>query len=208
MAGEPVSRFMRTDPVTVLSGSGKSFTIDAADIPSGRGDGSHVNTLVNSGGDDIVWMGSGNPEQRLLMNSSAGLGFLCKLGDLASKTRQGKDFMKVDEGAQAQKPFVFTESKEYVAALSSDSRLLLFALEELPERSNGGVGVQILALPDKLTLAAVTLTDGASLVVSGVKRKNRASETLDKKQLAEHIGKRAQRGRLCDVGFRPDRLGE
>jgi topoisomerase-4 subunit A len=197
-----------TDPVTVLAGSGKSFTVEAADIPSGRGDGAHVNTLVNSGGDDVVWMGSGNPEQKLLMNSSAGLGFVCKLGDLATKTRQGKDFMKVDEGAQAQKPFVFTTPQAYVAALSSDARLLLFALEELPERSNGGVGVQILALPDKLTLAAVTLTDGASLIVSGIKRKNRAAETLDKKQLAEHIGKRAQRGRLCDVGFRPDRLGE
>jgi topoisomerase-4 subunit A len=153
-------------------------------------------------------MGSGNPEQRLLMNSSAGLGFLCKLGDLATKTRQGKDFMKVDDGAQAQKPFVFSSPQAYVAALSSDSRLLLFTLEELPERNNGGVGVQMLALPDKLTLAAVSLTDGNALVVSGVKRKNRAAETLNKKQLAEHIGKRAQRGRLCDVGFRPDRLGE
>ena len=52
------------------------------------------------------------------------------------------------------------------------------------------------------------VTDGTALIVSGIKRKNRAVETLDKKQLAEHIGKRAQRGRLCDVGFRPDRLGE
>jgi topoisomerase-4 subunit A len=197
-----------TDAVTVLAGSGKSFSVEAAEIPSGRGDGAHVNTLVNSGGDDVVWMGAGDPAQRLLMNSSAGLGFLCKLGDLATKTRQGKDFMKVDDGASAQKPFVFVNELPYVAALSSDSRLLLFALEELPERSNGGVGVQIIALPDKLTLAAVALTDGASLVVSGIKRKNRAVETLDKKQLAEHIGKRAQRGRLCDVGFRPDRLGE
>jgi topoisomerase-4 subunit A len=197
-----------TDPVTVLAASGKSFTVQAADIPSGRGDGAHVNTLANSGSDDIVWMGTGDPEQKLLMNSSAGLGFLCKLGDLATKTRQGKDFMKVDEGAQAQRPFVFTTPLEYVAALSSDSRLLLFTLEELPERPNGGVGVQILALPDKLALAAVALTDGESLVVSGIKRKNRAVETLNKKQLAEHIGKRAQRGRVCDVGFRPDRLGE
>ena len=197
-----------TDAVTVLAASGKSFSVEAADIPSGRGDGAHVNTLVNSGSDDIAWMGSGDPEQRLLMNSSAGLGFVCKLGDLATKTRQGKDFMKVDEGAQAQKPFVFTTPLEYVAALSSDSRLLLFAFEELPERPNGGVGIQLIALPEKLTLAAVALSDGKALVVSGIKRKNRAVETLDAKQLAEHIGKRAQRGRVCDVGFRPDRLGE
>jgi len=195
-----------TDTVTVLAGSGKTFSIAAADIPSGRGDGAPVNTLVNSGSDAIVWMASGDPSQRLLMNSTAGLGFLCKLGDLASKTRQGKDFLSVSEGAQARPPARVTEGK-YVAALSSDARLLLFELAELPERPNGGVGVQLIALPD-VTLADVAISDGKALVVSGVKRKNRAVETLDGKSLAEHIGKRAQRGKLCDIGFRPDRLGE
>jgi topoisomerase-4 subunit A len=195
-----------TDPVIVLSASGKSFTVDAANIPSGRGDGAPINTLVNSSSDDIVWMRSGDLEQRLLMNSSAGLGFVCKLGDLVTKTRQGKDFMKVDEGARAQPPALV--NAPHVAALSSDSRLLVFPLEEVPERPNGGVGVQLLALPEGATLAGVVTTDGKSLVVSGIKRKNRAVETLDAKQLAEHKGKRAQRGKLADAGFRPDRLGE
>jgi topoisomerase-4 subunit A len=195
-----------TDAVNVLASSGKAFTVQAADIPSGRGDGAHVNTLVNSASDDVVWMGAGDPEQKLLMNSSAGLGFVCKLGDLATKTRQGKDFMKVDEGAAAQPPAFVVQGRNLVAALSSDARLLLFPLDEVPERPNGGVGVQLLALPEKEKLAAVALTDGKTLVVSGIKRKNRAVETLDAKQLAEHVGKRAQRGRVCDVGFRPDRL--
>ena len=194
------------DPVTVLAASGKTFTLEAANLPSGRGDGAHVNTLVNSGSDDIVWMGSGDPQRRLLMNSSAGLGFLCKLGDLVTKTRQGKDFMKVEAGASAQPPGFVRDGSVYVAALSSDARLLLFPLDEVPERPNGGVGVQLLAVPEKERLAAVVTTDGKSLTVSGIKRKNRASETLDAKQLAQHIGKRAQRGKLCDVGFRADRL--
>jgi topoisomerase-4 subunit A len=93
------------------------------------------------------------------------------------------------------------------AALSSDARLLVFPLDEIPARPNGGVGVQLIALPDGITLASLAITDGKSLVVSGVKRKNRAVETLDAKQLGEHEGKRAQRGKVCDVGFRPDRLG-
>jgi topoisomerase-4 subunit A len=194
-----------TDAVIVLASSGKSFTLDAANIPAGRGDGAHVNTLVNSGSADIVWMACGGLERTILMNSSAGLGFLCKVGDLVAKTRQGKDFMTVEEGVGVQKPCFIPESK-YIAALSSDARLLLFPLDEVPVRSNGGVGVQLIALPDKLTLAAVAGTDGKALAVSGIKRKNRAVETLDAKQLAEHVGKRAQRGRLCDVGFRPDRL--
>jgi len=195
-----------TDAVIVLAGSGKTFTLDAAAIPAGRGDGSPVNTLVNSSSDDIVWMGTGDPNGQLLMNSSAGLGFVCKLGDLVSKTRQGKDFMSVAEGARTQVPVPLGEGK-YVAALSSDARLLVFPLEEIPVRPNGGVGVQLLALPEKVALAAVTATDGKTLVVSGIKRKNRATETMDAKMLAEHMGKRAQRGKVCDVGFRPDRLG-
>jgi topoisomerase-4 subunit A len=194
-----------TDPVLVFAASGKSFTVDAADIPAGRGDGAHVNTLVNSSSGDIVWMGWGDAGQQLLMNSSAGLGFVCKLGDLVTKTRQGKDFMKVEEGAAAQAPVKFSEGK-YVAALSSDARLLVFPLEEIPVRPNGGVGVQLVSIPEGQKLASVAVIDGKSLVVSGIKRKNRAMETLDAKQIAEHIGKRAQRGKVCDAGFRPDRI--
>ena len=194
-----------TDAVIVLASSGKSFTVDAADIPSGRGDGAHVNTLVNSGSADIVWIASGGLERPILMNSSAGLGFVCKVGDLLAKTRQGKDFMSVQEGVAVQRPCFIPQ--KYIAALSSDARLLVFPLDEVPERPNGGVGVQLIALPEKISLASISASDGKSLVVSGIKRKNRAVETLDAKQLAEHMGKRAQRGKLCDVGFRPDRLG-
>jgi topoisomerase-4 subunit A len=198
-----------TDPVVVLASSGKSFTIDAAGIPSGRGDGAPVNTLVNSSSADIVWLATGDMGRLLLMNSSAGLGFVCKLGDLMAKTRQGKDFMSVQEGVSVRRPGLITDEKaKYVAALSSDARLLLFPLDEVPVRPNGGVGVQLIAIPEGERLAGVAATDGKSLVVSGIKRKNRAVETLDAKQLAEHVGKRAQRGKLCDAGLRPDRLGE
>ncbi|MGE3161238.1 MAG: DNA topoisomerase IV subunit A [Burkholderiales bacterium] len=195
-----------TDPVIVLAGSGKTFTLDAAALPTGRGDGAPVNTLVNSSSDDIVWMGTGDPAAPLLMHSTAGLGFRCKLGDLVSRTRQGKDFMNVGEGAQARPPAP-ARGGRYVAALSSDARLLVFPLDEVPVRPNGGVGVQLIALPEKVALASVAVTDGKSLVVSGIRRKNRAEETLDAKQLAEHMGRRAQRGRVCDAGFRPDRVG-
>src|SRR5438094_6999255 len=185
-----------TDAVIVLAGSGKTFTIAAADIPSGRGDGVPVNTLVNTVSDAIVWMASGDPNRRLLMNSTAGVGFICKLGDLESKTRQGKDFLAVSAGAPARPPA--SGEGNMVAALSSDARLLVFPLEEVPVRPNGGVGVQLLALPENIQLADVAFTDGKSLVVSGVKRKNRALATLEAKPLAEHRGKRAQRGKLCD----------
>ncbi|TAK46245.1 MAG: DNA topoisomerase IV subunit A, partial [Betaproteobacteria bacterium] len=195
-----------TDAIRVLSASGKCFTLDAAALPSGRGDGAPVNTLVNSGSDEIVWIGIGSPETQLLLANTGGNGFLCQLGDLATKTRQGKDFMAVPEGARALPPVPLGSARR-IAALSSDARLLLFALDEVPARPNGGVGVQLIALPEGVSLAAVAVSDGKALVVSGVRRKNRAAETLDGKQLAGHEGKRAQRGKLCDIGFRPDRFG-
>ena len=179
--------------------------MDAAGLPSGRGYGAPMNTLVNSGSDEIVWIGMGGADARLLMANTGGYGFLCKLGDLATKTRQGKDFMSVPEGAKALAPATVGNGS-VVAALSSDSRLLLFPLDELPTRPNGGVGVQLIALPDGVSLASVCVTDGKNLLVSGVKRIRKTSQ-LDQTQLSQYAGKRAQRGRICDVGFRPDRLG-
>ncbi len=197
-----------TDTLTVLAAGGKCFSVDAAALPSGRGDGAPMNTLINSGPDDIAWIGLGSAEARMLLANTAGNGFLCKLGDLATKTRQGKDFMSVPEGSTVLAPVFLAEisGKTLVAALSSDARLLLFPLDELPVRPNGGVGVQIMALPDKVTLAGVAVTDGSSLTVSGFKRTRKTAE-IGKQDLAEYLGKRAQRGRVCDVGFRPDKLG-
>jgi len=111
-------------------------------------------------------------------------------------------------GARANAPVEYAgdAGKLRLAALSSDARLLLFPLDELPLRPNGGVGVQIIALPERAALAALAVCDGKSLAVSGFKRA-RKHATLDAKGLKDYEGKRAQRGRVCDVGFRPDGLG-
>jgi topoisomerase-4 subunit A len=197
-----------TSQVAFLSARGKTYTLEASALPGGRGDGQPMNALVNCNGDDIVWMACGYPAQALVMSSSAGRGFLCRLGDLFTKTRAGKEFMNVAEGARANAPTPYAgdAARLKVAALSSDARLLVFPMAELPLRPNGGVGVQLIALPDKVTLAAVAALDPkGTLTVSGFKR-TRKTAALDAKALKDYEGKRAQRGRVCDVGFRPDRL--
>src|SRR5256885_13280250 len=133
-------------------------------------------------------MASVDRNQRLLMNSTAGLGFICKLGDRESKPRQGKDFFAVSEGAQARPPA--TGEGNMVAALSSDARLLVFPLEEIPVRPNGGVGVQLLALPEGIHLADVAFTGGKTLTVSGIKRQHPAVETLEGQGLAGPVDNR------------------
>ena len=196
------------DRITVIGSSTTVRSIEERSSALIRGRRSPFNTLINAGPDDIVWIGRGAAGTPLLMANTAGNGFLCKLGDLATKTRQGKDFMSVPQGGKALPPFICKElsDQSLVAALSSDARLLLFPIDELPTRPNGGVGVQIMALPDKVSLAGVAVTDGATLTVSGFKR-SRKTAAMGRKDLADFHGKRAQRGKVCDVGFPPDKLG-
>ena len=201
-----------TDQVVFLGSSGKTWTLDAASLPSGRGDGAPVNSLVNAGGDTIVWMGTGSMEQSLLLHTTAGHGFVAQLKDMVTRMKAGKEFMKPAEGATVLPPAPVPEFKgdvsPRVAALSSDARLLVFLLDEVPLRPNGGLGVQLIALPEKVTLAAVAVIDGTRLVIHGMKRGKRNSVELGRKEIREYDGRRAQRGRVADVGLKDvDGLG-
>ena len=201
-----------TDQVVFLGSSGKTWTLEAAGLPSGRGDGAPVNSLVNAAGDTIVWMGTGSMEQSLLLHTTAGHGFVAQLKDMVTRMKAGKEFMKPAEGAKvlppAPVPVFKGDVSPRVAALSSDGRLLVFLLDEMPLRPNGGLGVQLIALPEKGTLASVAVIDGTRLELFGMKRGKRSSVELGKKEIRDYDGRRAQRGRVADVGLKDvDRLG-
>jgi topoisomerase-4 subunit A len=194
-----------------LGSSGKTWTLDAAALPSGRGDGAPVNSLVNANGDSIVWMGTGSMEQGFLLHTTAGHGFVAQLKDMVTRMKAGKEFMKPAEGARVMPPAPVPQFRgdvsPRVAALSSDGRLLVFLLDEVPLRPNGGLGVQLIALPEKVTLASVVAIDGSHLTLWGMRRGKRQSVELGKKEIREYDGRRAQRGRVADVGLKDvDRL--
>jgi topoisomerase-4 subunit A len=173
-----------------------------------------VNTLIGSDRDEIRWIGSGRHETLYLLTTTAGNGFLCRLGDMVTRIKAGKEFMTVPEGAVVRpaQPIWDTASppkfadKAMLAALSSDGRMVLFPLADVPTRGNGGVGVQLLALPDGITLASAAVSDGKSVVIVGERRGKIVEEVLQGDLLAQHLGKRAQRGRVVDVRFKVSHL--
>jgi topoisomerase-4 subunit A len=203
-----------TDQLVLLGQSGKTYTLAVASLPSGRGDGVPVNTLIASDRDAIVWIGTGDAQTLLLIHTSAGNGFICKLGDMVSRMKAGKEFLSVPEGAQVLPALRLWRSDAaakgsadwWLAALSSDARLLLFPLAEVPTRSNGGLGVTLLALPPGVQLASLAVTDGRTLVVAGERRSKVVEETLGAPALKDHMGKRAQRGRVLDARLKAPRL--
>ena len=192
-----------TDHAVLLGASGRVFSVDVSLLPTGRGDGVPVNSLVNSGSDAIVWMGAGNPDQAFILHTTGGQGFICKLGDMVTRLKAGKEFLTVPDGARVLPPLpigaIESKTPACVAALSSDQRLLVFPRDELVVRANGGLGVQLMALPDGVHLVALTLTDGKALSVKGVRRGKAGTFPVDDEVLAGSHGKRAQRGRLIDA---------
>jgi len=199
-----------TDLAVLLGQSGKAYSLPVASLPTGRGDGVPVNSLIGSDSDPIAWIGSGAADTLHVLSTTAGNGFICKLGDLVTRLKAGKEFMSVPQNAKVLPALRLWSAaaapknlaKLHLAALSSDARLLLFPLADVPTRANGGLGVQLLALPDGIALASLAVTDGTTLVIAGERRGKAVEDTLTAAVLKEHVGKRAQRGRLVDVRWK------
>lgn len=150
-------------------------------------------TLVDlAKGERLLFALSAAPDTRLLVSSSVGYGFVCKLSDLVSRQRAGKAFLTVEEGALPLPPV--TVSGGWVAATADNGKLLVFALEEMKELG-GGKGVQVMKLEDKERLTALACFDGSALNIEGKTRTGRpAQATLAGAALEKYRLHRARKG--------------
>ncbi len=183
--------------VVVLDTAGRAYTIRAADIPGGRGDGVPVTTLVElQAGARIAQAITGDSEQKFLVTGSGGYGFVATLGDMLSRVKGGKAFMTLDAGEVPIAPVPLAAGLDHVAALSSGGRLLVFPLEEMREVPRGR-GVIVMALDTGETLVAVALVRGDRVVLEGTNRLGRADrQVIEGDELAKHLLRRARRGAL------------
>ena len=186
------------DPVIFLDSKGRAYTIEAAQLPPARGDGVPASSLVEvQDGAHILYCLSGKPETKVLVATAAGYGFLSSVGDMISNRKAGREFITVDEGSPPLPPFIYEEAKgNYVAALSANGRLLLFAIDELKTLSKGR-GMIVMGLDESDKLFAVAVSDQPNLVVKGAVRGGKEKEIeLKQDKLAHHILKRARMGRV------------
>jgi topoisomerase-4 subunit A len=176
------------DALVILSTEGRAFTLPVAALPDGRGMGAPLASFVDLGGGKIAHVFAGKPEDEWLIAKSSGYGFLCALGDLASRQKSGKSFLTMEEGAIILPPSR-ADGKDHVAALSSDGRLLVFPLDQM-KRLSGGKGVQIIGLKTGEALRSVLAIEGDAVRIRGSFR-NRVKETVSDEK---HVGQRARRG--------------
>ena len=196
------------DPVIFLDSAGRAYSVDAAGLPSARGDGAPASSLVEvQGGAKIMHCVAGKPEVKVLVASSGGYGFLCSIGDMISNRRAGREFMSVEAGETPLAPFDYEEAAgNHVVALSGGGRLLAFDIAEMRAMSRGrGVIVMGLEQGEKLLAAAVTRL--TSVTVSGIGRggKEKLLEIKGEK-LRHHVGHRARMGRVLPEKLKPTGL--
>jgi topoisomerase-4 subunit A len=180
-------------PLVVLDSNGRAYSIKGSELPGGRGDGVPISTLVDfQDGGRFAQAIAAAPDTQFLFAGSGGYGFVANLADLVSSQRRGKAFMTLLPGETVLAPSPVVG--KIIAAVSADSRLLIFPLDEMKVLSKGR-GVIILALDKKDQLAAVVTGDGGGLVVSGTGRAGKPTEMEIKgRELAGCRGHRAGKG--------------
>jgi len=193
------------DPVVFLDSKGRAYTVQAGELPPGRGDGQPATSLVDvQDGAHIMYVVAGKPETNVLVASSGGYGFLTKISDMMSTRRAGREFMSVEEGEVPLPPYMYEDSPgNYVAAVSAEGRMLLFQIGEMKQMSKGR-GVIIMGLEKNEKLVAVLVSDQRSVIVAGVARGGKEKEiTIPHKDMGHYAGHRARMGRVLPDKLKP-----
>ena len=189
-----------------IDSTGRVYSVMAGTLPSARGQGEPLSSRFKPP-DGAVFCGTmiGDPEQRYLLASDAGYGFVARLEDLVTRNRSGKAVLRVPAGGRAAVPSPVPAGVEcLIAAVSSIGRLLMFEMDELPELAKGK-GLKLLNIPAKKyqageeTLVSVAVVpEGGDLKVHGGSR----TMTIKWNDSDDYYGDRGLRGSLLPRGWR------
>ena len=200
------ARGRSTQQAVFLDSTGRAYSLPAHALPSARGQGEPLSGRLDPP-DGATFPGVliGDPEDRWVLASGAGYGFVVKLGELHSRNRAGKAILKVPEGSTVLAPVPVPAGDEVMlAAVNSDGRLLTFPVAELPELPRGkgnkifGIPAKKAATGEESLLAIAAVAPGQSLrILSGERHMG-----LSYRELAEYRGERGQRGSVLPRGWR------
>jgi topoisomerase-4 subunit A len=202
------ARGRSNQPAVFLDTTGRAYTVMTHTLPSARGQGEPLSGRVNPpDGAAFAGVVIGNPDDKVLLASSAGYGFVIRIEDLLSRNRSGKAVLRVPKGAEVLDPARVGDPEDedaIVVAASSEGRLLVFSLSELPELARGK-GNKILGIPparfksgEEKMIAAIAAPSGASIRVNSGQR----TMTLKPRDLEKYVGNRGRRGALLPRGWR------
>ncbi|SAI57500.1 topoisomerase IV subunit A [Bordetella ansorpii] len=189
-----------TDTLIALGDNGRTYTVAVSGLPSARGDGQPVTTMIDlETGTRITHMLAAAPDSRWLLATRGGFGFATRLSDMTSRQRAGKQFVSLEAGDELLRPVPLFEGALQVALLSAKGKFLVFGLDEVKALSGGGRGTILMGLDDKDGVQQVVPIGRKGLRAAGVYRNKHTEDILAGSALDPYVGKRARKGRQLDV---------
>ncbi|CAD5106529.1 DNA topoisomerase IV subunit A [Zestomonas carbonaria] len=188
-----------------IDSTGRSYSLAAHSLPSARGQGEPLTgRLTPPPGASFECVLLPDDTALYVIASDAGYGFVVKGDDLQAKNKAGKALLSLPAGARvvAPKPLASLE-EDWLAAVTTEGRLLLFPVRDLPQLAKGK-GNKIIGIPgDRVASREEYLTDlavlpnGATLVLQSGKR----TLSLKPEDLEHYKGERGRRGNKLPRGF-------
>ena len=185
-----------TSKLLVFATNGRFYTIEAAKLPGGRGHGEPVRLFIDLEQEaDIVSVFRYQGGRKLLVASRHGRGFIAPEDECVANTRKGKQVLnvKAPDAARA----VTQVEGDLVAAIGENRKMVIFAIEQVPEMTRGrGVRLQRYKDGGLSDIKTFEVEKGLSWADSAGRIFN-----LSLKELADWRGNRADAGRLAPKGF-------
>jgi len=196
-------RSRSTQQVAFLDSTGRSYSTSVHTLPSARGNGEPLTGRFSPApGASFEALASGGNDDRLVIASSHGYGFVTRFENLTSRNKAGKALLSLSEGGHVLQPAaVANVEADRIVAVTSAGHVLAFPVAELPELDKGK-GNKIIEIPkakrgtEKVVAIAVVPEGGKLLVQSGARTMTLAFRDLD-----PYLGARGSRGGLLPRGW-------
>lgn len=190
---------------TFFDSTGRSYSLPAHTLPSARGQGEPLSGRINpiAGATfEAVLMGTDN--DLYLLASDAGYGFVARLDEMQARNKAGKAVLKLPSGSKVLPPQrVLDYDKDLIAAVTTEGRLLVFPISDLPQMARGK-GNKIIGVPaakvttrEEYVVAVTVLPAGRGVTLFAGKR----HITLKSGDLEHYLGERGRRGNKLPRGF-------
>ncbi|MBD8527708.1 DNA topoisomerase IV subunit A [Pseudomarimonas arenosa] len=188
-----------------LDSAGRAYSSPTHTLPSARGAGEPLTgRFTPAGGEHFVATVSAENEQKLVLASSHGYGFVTKFENLVGRQKAGKQVLNLSSGAAVLRPALVNDAdSDVLVSITNAGHLLVFPLSELPELDKGKGNKLIQIPPTKLKSGqeavahVASVRNGGEITLYCGQRKL----TLIWRDLQAYMGSRATRGNALPRGF-------
>ena len=185
---------MSNQKLLIFASSGRVFTIDPNNLPSGKSNPKNFIYYIDSNmNDKLVKLMPYSNSLSCVVVSKRGKGFIADLDNIQTSQKKGKQLFNLKNNDELIK--VINANKSHIASVNNNGKLLIFKINDLPTLKKGG-GVQIQKNKENNFISDIQLFN----YEDGISWKKGSLNKIEKK-IDFWVGKRSQSGKKIPKRF-------